>query len=159
MPAQKLKRFLDENGIRYVSIQHSPAFTAQEVAASAHIPGRELAKTVMVKLDGTMAMAVLPATKKIDLDQLEQVTGVRTASLASEREFQTMFPDCEPGAMPPFGNLYDMRVFVDELLALDEHIAFNAGTHAELIQLEFADFRRLVNPTVAPLAWRAKAKV
>ena len=159
MPAQKLKRFLDENGIRYVAIQHSPAFTAQEVAASAHIPGRELAKTVMVKLDGTMAMVVLPATKKIDLDQLEQVTGVRTAGLASEREFQAMFPDCEPGAMPPFGNLYDVRVFVDELLALDEQIAFNAGTHAELIQMAFDDFRRLVNPTVAPLAWRVKAHV
>ncbi len=157
MPAQKLKRFLDENGIRYVAIQHSPAFTAQEVAASAHIPGRELAKTVMLKLDGTLAMVVLPATKKIDLDQLEQVAGVRTASLASEREFQTMFPDCEPGAMPPFGNLYDMRVFVDELLALDEQIAFNAGTHAELIQMAFDDFRRLVNPTIAPLAWRVKA--
>ncbi len=159
MPAQKLKRFLDENGIRYVAIQHSPAFTAQEVAASAHIPGRELAKTVMVKLDGAMAMVVLPATKKIDLDQLEQVAGVRIASLASEREFQAMFPDCEPGAMPPFGNLYGMRVLVDELLALDEHIAFNAGTHAELIQMAFDDFRRLVNPTVAPLAWRAKAHV
>jgi Ala-tRNA(Pro) deacylase len=159
MPAQKLKRFLDENGIRYVAIQHSPAFTAQEVAASAHIPGRELAKTVMVKLDGTLAMVVLPATKKIDLDQLEQVTGVRTAGLASEREFQAMFPDCEPGAMPPFGNLYDMRVFVDEMLALDEQIAFNAGTHAELIQMTFDDFRRLVNPTVAPLAWRVKAHV
>jgi Ala-tRNA(Pro) deacylase len=159
MPAQKLKRFLDENGIRYVAIQHSPAFTAQEVAASAHIPGRELAKTVMVKLDGTMAMVVLPATKKIDLDQLEQVTAVHTASLASEREFQAMFPDCEPGAMPPFGNLYAMRVFVDELLALDGHIAFNAGTHAELIQMDFDDFRRLVNPTVAPLAWRVKAQV
>jgi Ala-tRNA(Pro) deacylase len=159
MPAQKLKRFLDENGIRYVAIQHSPAFTAQEVAASAHIPGRELAKTVMVKLDGAMAMVVLPATKKIDLDQLEQVAGVRTASLASEREFQSMFPDCEPGAMPPFGNLYEMRVLVDELLALDEQIAFNAGTHAELIQMAFDDFRRLVNPTVAPLAWRAKAHV
>jgi Ala-tRNA(Pro) deacylase len=159
MPAQKLKRFLDENGIRYVAIQHSPAFTAQEVAASAHIPGRELAKTVMVKLDGTMAMVVLPATKKIDLDQLEQVTGVRTAGLASEREFQAMFPDCEPGAMPPFGNLYDVRVFVDELLAVDEQIAFNAGTHAELIQMAFDDFRRLVNPTVAPLAWRVKAHV
>jgi Ala-tRNA(Pro) deacylase len=159
MPAQKLKRFLDENGIRYVAIQHSPAFTAQEVAASAHIPGRELAKTVMVKLDGTMAMIVLPATKKIDLDQLELVAGVHAASLSSERDFQIMFPDCEPGAMPPFGNLYGMRVFVDELLALDEQIAFNAGTHAELIQMAFEDFRRLANPTVAPLAWRVKAHV
>ena len=159
MPAQKLKRFLDDSGIPYVAIQHSPAFTAQEVAAVAHIPGRELAKTVMVKLDGTMAMVVLPATKKIDLDQLELVTGARTANLASERDFQTMFPDCEPGAMPPFGNLYSMRVFVDELLALDEQIAFNAGTHAELVQMAFDDFQRLVSPTIAPLAWRVKAQV
>ena len=156
MPAQKLKRFLDENAIRYVSIQHSPAFTAQEVAASAHIPGRELAKTVVVKLDGTMAMVVLPATRKLDLDQLEQVTGAHTASLAGEKEFQAMFPDCDPGAMPPFGNLYGLRVFVDETLALDEQIAFNAGTHAELLQMDFDDFQRLVKPTIAPLAWRVK---
>jgi Ala-tRNA(Pro) deacylase len=159
MPAKKLKQFLDANHVRYLSIQHSPAFTAQEIAASAHIPGREVAKTVMVKLDGTMAMAVLAATKKLDLELLERAAGVRAATLATEREFRDMFPDCEVGAMPPFGNLYGMRVFVDDLLTADETIAFNAGTHSELIQMSYADFARLVQPTVGRLAFVARAYV
>ncbi len=153
MPATKLKQFLDANRIRYVAIQHSPAYTAQEVAASAHIPGRELAKTVMVDLDGDLAMAVLPATKKLDLELLEKASGAHHAVLATERQFSALFPDCEPGAMPPFGNLYDMEVYVDEQLSYDETIAFNAGTHAELIQLAYRDFVRLVRPTVSPLAF------
>jgi Ala-tRNA(Pro) deacylase len=153
MPATKLKQFLDANQVRYVSVQHSPAFTAQEVAASAHIPGRELAKAVIVKLDDRLAMAVLPATKKLDLELLEKASGAQHATLASEREFQDTFPDCEPGGMPPFGNLYGLDVFVDEHLAEDEMIAFNAGTHAELIQLSYRDFTRLVRPRVAPLAF------
>jgi Ala-tRNA(Pro) deacylase len=153
MPATKLKQFLDANQVRYVSVQHSPAFTAQEVAASAHIPGRELAKAVIVKLDDRLAIAVLPATKKLDLELLEKASGAQHATLASEREFQDTFPDCEPGGMPPFGNLYGLDVFVDEHLAEDEMIAFNAGTHAELIQLSYRDFTRLVRPRVAPLAF------
>lgn len=153
MPATKLKQFLDANQVRYVSIQHSPAFTAQEVAASAHIPGRELAKTVIVKLDDRLAMAVLPATKKLDLELLEKASGVPHATLATEREFQSTFPDCEPGGMPPLGNLYGIDVFADEHLAEDEMIAFNAGTHAELIQMAYRDFVRLVRPKVAPLAF------
>lgn len=156
MPANKLKQFLDSNQVRYLSIQHSPAFTAQEIAASAHIPGREVAKTVMVKIDGSMAMAVLAATKKLDLELLERAAGARSATLASEREFASMFPDCEIGAMPPLGNLYGMRVFVDDQLAADEVIAFNAGTHSELIQMTYADFARLVQPTVGRLAFMAR---
>jgi Ala-tRNA(Pro) deacylase len=153
MPATKLKQFLDANHVRYVSIQHSPAFTAQEIAASAHIPGRELAKTVIVKLDNRLAMAVLPATKKLDTELLERASGARRGRLATEKEFQDMFPDCEPGGMPPFGNLYGMEVYADEQLARDEMIAFNAGSHAELIQLAYEDFVRLVKPKVAPLAF------
>jgi Ala-tRNA(Pro) deacylase len=153
MPATKLKQFLDAQHVRYVAIQHSPAYTAQEVAASAHIPGRDLAKTVIVKLDGRLAMAVLPATKKLDLELLEKVSGARRAMLATEKEFNDMFPDCDPGAMPPFGNLYSMEVYVDEQLSHDEAIAFNAGTHADLIQLAYHDFVRLVRPTVTPLAF------
>lgn len=153
MPAKKLRQFLDANAVRYVSIQHSPAFTAQEIAASAHIPGREVAKTVMVTLDGRLAMAVLPATKKLDTELLEKASGANEARLASEKEFMEKFPDCEPGAMPPFGNLYDMEVYADRLLADDETIAFNAGSHAELIQLSYDDFVRLVEPKVAPLAF------
>jgi Ala-tRNA(Pro) deacylase len=147
MPVKKLKEFLDSNNIRYLSITHSPVYTAQEIAASTHIPGKELAKTVMVKLDGKMAMAVLPAAYKVDFKLLKEVSGVGKAELASEEEFKDMFPECDVGAMPPFGNLYDMDVYVAETLA-EEKIAFNAGSHTEVIQLDYADFQRLVKPKV-----------
>ncbi len=155
MPAKKLKRFLDDHNVRYVSIQHSPAFTAQETAASAHIPGRELAKTVMIRIDSVMAMAVLTATKRLDLESLRQAAGAEAVALASEAEFKSIFPDCEVGAMPPFGNLYGGKVYADKALAEDEQIAFNAGSHAELIQMAYTDFERLAEPVVASLAaWR-----
>ena len=146
MPVEKLRRFLDENGVRYVVISHSRAYTAQEVAASAHIPGKELAKTVMVKIDGKMAMAVLPASYKVDFNQLCNETGGCKVELASEKEFKGMFPDCEVGAMPPFGNLYGMPVYVAKTLTEDEEIAFNAGTHTELVRMKYSDFQRLVQP-------------
>ncbi len=149
MPLQKLREFLDQNSVKYVSISHSPAYTAQEIAASAHIPGQELAKTVMVKLDGDMAMAVLPASFQVDLDQLRATAGAAEVDLATEEEFKGLFPGCEPGAMPPFGNLWGMPVFACETLAEDEEIAFNAGSHTELVKLSFADFARLVEPKVA----------
>jgi len=152
MPVQKLREFLDSNHIRYVCIGHSRAYTAQEIAASAHIPGKELAKTVMVKIDGKMSMAVLPASHKIDFDLLKMAAGASEAELATEREFKGMFPECEPGAMPPFGNLYGMDVFVERTLAEDAEIAFNAGSHTELIRLTFEDFARLVKPMVVELA-------
>jgi Ala-tRNA(Pro) deacylase len=158
MPAATLKRFLDENQVRYVSIQHSPAYTAQEIAASAHIPGRELAKTVMVKIDGVMAMAVLPATTMLDLDRLKRASGAREVVLAGEQEFQDRFRDCEVGAMPPFGNLYEMKVYSDRSLTDDDQIAFNAGSHAELIQLAYRDFERLVEPVVANFSARRASR-
>lgn len=159
MPATKLKKFLDDNHIRYVSIKHSPAYTAQEIAASAHISGREVAKTVMVQLGDKMAMAVLRATDRLDLDRLRQVAGMGKASLAGEDHFARMFPDCEPGAMPPFGNLYDLPVYADRALTMDEQIAFNAGSHAELIQMAYADFQHLVRPRVADLSRRVPLRV
>lgn len=149
MPVQKLKKFLDDNDVKYVTIGHSQAFTAQEVAASAHVPGKELAKTVMVKLDGTMAMAVVPAPAQVDLEAVREVAGAGEAELATEEEFEELFPDCEAGAMPPFGNLWDMDVYVDSTLRDDETIAFEAGSHTELVQLAYEDFQRLVRPTVA----------
>ncbi len=152
MPAKKLKDFLDQEGVKYVAITHSPAFTAQEVAASAHIPGKELAKTVIVKLDGDMAMAVLPASQSVDFDKLADLAGADSAELAGEEEFRDLFGECEVGAMPPFGNLYDMDVYVEESLTEDEEIAFNAGTHKELVRLDYADFERLVQPTVGAFA-------
>ncbi len=148
MPVKKLKDFLDKNNIKYVTMKHSTAYTAQEIAASAHIPGKELAKTVMVRIDGKMAMAVLPASYKVDFDQLKKAAGANSVTLASEQEFKDMFPECEVGGMPPFGNLWGMEVYVAKTLAEDEEIAFNAGSHTELIRLAYADFERLVEPKV-----------
>ncbi len=152
MPVRKLKEFLDGHGVKYVMISHSRAYTAQEIAASAHVPGKELAKTVMVQLDGEMAMAVLPASSQIDLRRLGEVTGAADVELATEGQFQGLFPDCELGAMPPFGNLYGMPVYVAEELAVYEEIAFNAGSHTELIRLRYEDFERLVEPKVVRFA-------
>ena len=148
MPSKKLKSFLDENKIKYVSIQHSSAYTAQEIAAIAHIPGKDLAKTVIIKIDGKMAMAVLPASFKVSFENLKDTLGVKEARLAYEQEFIDKFPDCEVGAMPPFGNIYGMEVFVAESLAEDEEIAFNAGSHRELIKLSFKDYQKLVSPKI-----------
>jgi Ala-tRNA(Pro) deacylase len=149
MPARKVIEFLDKNNITYNTITHSPVFTAQEVAASAHIPGNKLAKTVMVKIDGKMAMAVVPASHKVDFDRLKKAAGAHNIELASEQEFEHMFPGCDIGAIPPFGNLYDMEVFEDERLTDDVEIAFSAGSHSELIKLAYADFERLVHPKKA----------
>ena len=148
MPVKKLKNFLDSNKIKYVSISHSKAYTAQEIAVSAHIPGKEVAKIVMVKIDGKMAMAVLPASYKVDFELLKKASGAKSIELASEREFQDIFPECDVGAMPPFGNLYGMEVYVAESLSEDEEIAFNAGSHTELIKLSYKDFERLTKPKV-----------
>ena len=151
MPIKKLIDFLDRNNIKYEMITHSQTFTAQEIAASVHLSGKELAKTVMVKEDGNMAMAVVPASCKINLDLLRQASGARTADLAKEEDFQDMFPGCEVGAMPPFGNLYEIPVYVSDKLAKDEFIAFNAGSHTELIKLSFRDFERLVRPKIVSI--------
>ena len=148
MSVKKLKDLLDSNNIKYVTIRHSAAYTAQEIAASSHISGKEMAKTVMVKINGEMAMAVLPASKQVDFDLLKETTGADSVELASEDEFKDMFGECEVGAMPPFGNLYGMEVFVAESLTEDEEIAFNAGSRTELIKLSYKDFERLVKPKI-----------
>lgn len=148
MPLSKVKAFLDAHRVKYVLISHSKAYTAQGIAAISHISGRELAKTVVVKLDGALAMAVLPASYQVDLEALRRATGVQVAELASEREFKQHFPDCETGAMPPFGNLYSIPVYVDLTLTEDREIAFNAATHFELIKMAYADFAKLVKPEV-----------
>jgi Ala-tRNA(Pro) deacylase len=148
MPVKILKEFLDREKVKYVSIVHSPAYTAQEVAESAHITGKEMAKTVIVELDGKMAMAVLPANRKIVLQDLREVTGCDEVKFASEEEFKKRFPDCETGAMPPFGNLYGMEVYLAESLKGSHEIAFNAGSHTEVMKLAFGDFERLVHPKV-----------
>lgn len=148
MPVKRLKEFLDNQKIKYVTISHSLAYTAQGIAALTHTPGKELAKTVIVKMDDRLAMVVLPASCHIDISRLQAATGSKTLSLAKEKEFKDRFPECEIGAMPPFGNLYEMPVFVDESLTQDKEIAFNAGSHRELIRLAYEDFERLVKPTI-----------
>ncbi len=151
MPIRRLREFLDSHDVKYFVVSHSPAYTAQEVAASAHVPGKELAKTVMVTIEGKLAMAVLPASKQLDLERFRSIVGTRDAGLAGEQEFEFLFPECETGAMPPFGNLYGLDVYVAEELEEDDDIAFNAGSHTELVRLAYRDFKRLVNPVVAAL--------
>lgn len=148
MPVDKIKQYLDDQHIKYIVMQHSPAYTAQEIAASTHIPGKHFAKSVMVKIDGRLAVAVLPATDKVNLERLAQSTGAKSVELAEENEFKDHFPECEPGAMPPFGNLFNMEVFVSPHLSESEQIAFNAGNHSEVMQLAYSEFVRLVKPIV-----------
>lgn len=149
MIARTLKEFLDQHQIKYAVITHSPAFTAQEVAASVHLPGRDLAKTVIVKIGDRFAMAVLPAHRKVVLRDLVELTGQEEVRFATEEEFASLFPDCEVGAMPPFGNLYGLEVFVAPALATTEYLAFNAGSHTEVIRMAWTDYARLVQPRVA----------
>jgi Ala-tRNA(Pro) deacylase len=151
MIVRRLKEFLDAQKIKYVVISHSPAYTAMEVAQSAHIPGKDLAKVVIVVLDGRTCMAVMPAIRKLDLERLRQAANASEARLATEDEFRRLFPECETGAMPPFGNLYEMEVYVSAQLAADHEIAFNAGSHTEIIKLTYADYARLVKPKVAAI--------
>jgi Ala-tRNA(Pro) deacylase len=157
MPVKTLKDFLDRANVKYVSIYHSIAYTAQEIAASVHVKGGEMAKTVMVKLDGKLAMAVLPASHQVDFEHLKMASGARDAMLATEKEFKDFFRDCDIGAMPPFGNLYGMSVFVAQALTQDKEIAFNAGSHYELIRLAYKDFERLVNPKIADFSVKMKS--
>ncbi|MGH2707039.1 MAG: aminoacyl-tRNA deacylase [Gemmatimonadales bacterium] len=155
MPVQRLKDFLDEHQIKYVVISHSRAFTTQEIVAATHIPGKELAKTVIVEIDGRMAMAVLPGLQKVDLDLLRDAVGAERVTLAKEAAFKDRFPECDLGAMPPFGNLYGMPVYVADGLTEDEEIAFNAGSHDQLVRMSYRDFERLVQPEVMRFAVNA----
>jgi len=155
MPVQRLKDFLDENQVKYVVISHSRAFTTQEIAAATHIPGKELAKTVIVEIDGRTAMAVLPGSQKVDLALLRDALGAERVTLAKEAAFRDRFPECDPGAMPPFGNLYGMPVYVADGLTEDEEIAFTAGSHTQLVRLAYRDFERLVKPEVMRFAVNA----
>lgn len=152
MPVKRLLQYLDENEIRYKIVQHPPTFTAQETAQVTHVKGQEMAKTVVLKIEGLLSMVVLPATHRVDLEHIREVIGADRVELADEAEFAQRFPGCEIGAMPPFGNLYDMGVFVHEDLAKDEQIAFNAGSHTEIIVMAYQDFEALVQPNVGAYA-------
>ena len=158
MALTSLLNFLDDNEIRYVILFHSPAYTAQGIAGLAHIPGQELAKTVIVLLDGKLAMAVIPAKYHVDLMLLRKRAKAKTVELASEQDFQSRFADCETGAMPPFGNLFGVPVYADVTLEKDAVIAFNAGTHRELIRMRWEDYKMLVQPTIISFAAGHSAK-
>lgn len=146
MPTAQLKEFLEANEVEYTTINHSPSYTAQEIAASAHISGRDFAKTVIVNVDGNLAMVVEPANEKVDFESLKKLTSANDVKLASEHEFAERFGECELGAMPPFGNLYEMDVFIADSLSHQSNITFSSGSHSELVQMKFEDFNRLVNP-------------
>lgn len=147
MPNKMLKEYLDDHHVKYLCITHSPGFTAQEVAASAHISGKQLAKTVIVKMGNQLVMVVLPANEHINFSALKELSGTN-ADLAKESDFKGKFPECEVGAMPPFGNLYNMPVYVSNHLGDHEQIAFNAGSHSELMKLAYRDFVDLVHPKI-----------
>jgi Ala-tRNA(Pro) deacylase len=151
MPLTNLREYLDSHHIKYLVISHSTAYTAQGIAALVHLSGKKLAKTVIVKVDGVLAMAVVPASMHVDLDLLRAAAGAASVELAGEQEFKNAFPDCETGAMPPFGNLYGMPVYADAKLAEYEEITFNAGTHRELMRMNWGDMVRLVDPLITHL--------
>jgi len=153
----KLREFLDASGVAYEVRSHLQAFTAQEVAAAQHVPGREMAKVVIVRAGREFLMAVLPAPQRVDLGQLGAAAGKPDLHLATEAEFAGLFPACEAGAMPPFGNLYGLPVWVDQALSRDKDISFNAGTHEQTVRMAYADFARLVQPRVASFGMQARA--
>ncbi len=146
---ERLEQYFRENGVRYELTTHPEVYTAQEVAAVQHVPGRLVAKVVMALVDGTLTALVLPAPNRVDFARLKSALGAREARLAREQEFAHVFPDCEVGAMPPFGNLYNVPVVVDRQLTEDPYIVFNAGTHRETMKIAYADFARLASPRVA----------
>lgn len=147
MPARKLKEFLDSNHVTYDTINHPTAYTASRVSEATHIAGKKLAKTVIVHVGDHLSMVVLPSNKNVDFNSLKDLLHEDDVRLATEQEFANAFPDCELGAMPPFGNLYGMDVFVSHDLTLDEEIAFCAGTHSQVIKLPYKVYDELVHPT------------
>jgi Ala-tRNA(Pro) deacylase len=153
----KLKEFLDATRVPYEVHFHRRAFTAQEVAAADHVPGREMAKVVIVDGGSEYLMAVLPAPYHVALRRLAKAAGKTDLRLATEAEFAGAFPGCEPGAMPPFGNLYGVPVWVDTSLTRDDKIVFNAGNHEQTVRMAYADFARLVQPSVASFTTRSEA--
>ena len=148
---KRLKEMLDEAKVPYEVYNHALAYTAQEIAAKQHFSGNEMAKVVMLEVDDNLVMGVIRGNDKISLNEVRDSLGARHVRLASEDEFIARFPECEIGAMPPFGNLFGLKVFVDAALAKDEYIYFNAGNHVQTVRLKYKDFARLVQPEVVRL--------
>lgn len=158
-PNDRLRRFLDEQHADYQVLPHREAFTAQEVAGASHVPGREVAKVLVVRESGGgYLMLVLPAPCRVDLAALGTATGKRKLALASEVEFERLFPDCETGAMPPFGNLYGLPVYIDACFAGAEEIVFQAGNHHEVVRMRYPEYARLVKPIAGEFCLHAREK-
>ncbi len=149
---RRLKKYLDDHRVEYSILPHAPAYTAQETAASAHVRGREMIKCIMVSGDGRHTLVATTANQRLNLDKLKKALGLREAHLEREEEFRGQFEDCEPGAMPPFGNLYGVPMVVDEAVYEDDDIVFNGGDHASLVKMRFSDFERLAKPKKAAVA-------
>jgi Ala-tRNA(Pro) deacylase len=149
---ERLEQYFRENGVGFEVMTHGQAYTMQEVAAALHVPGRQVAKVVIVKADGTPVMLVVAAPDRLDLPGVRTLLGAKKVSLAKEEEFADLFPDCATGAMPPFGNLYDVPVYVDQALAEEKEIVFRIGTHRETMKVAYADLARLAIPTVVAIA-------
>jgi Ala-tRNA(Pro) deacylase len=148
---ERLRSFLDANHTEYTLTLHPRAFTAREVAMAERLPAREVAKTVVVFGDAEYHMVVIPANKLVDFQELRPALGLSQVRLATEEELARIFPDCELGAMPPIGSLYGVSVYLDSSLAAQPEIAFNAGTHREVIHMRTAEFRRIVHPGIVSL--------
>ena len=144
---------LDKSAVNYEITEHPPAFTAQQMAAAEHEPGKYVAKPVIVKTDGKYIMCVLPACCKIDFDALKKQFGAKEVELVREKEIGGIFEDCELGAEPPFGNLYDLPTVMDKALEKDDHIIFQAGTHEKAIRMNMDDYRKLVEPKVLEFSY------
>ncbi|OGP26608.1 MAG: hypothetical protein A2038_05580 [Deltaproteobacteria bacterium GWA2_57_13] len=148
---KRLKEVLDQAKVSYEVYVHPQAFTAQEIAARQHMSGREMAKVVILKADAAYVMAVVPASRMVSLRKAKAALGAKNVSLATESEFASLFPECEIGAMPPFGNLFGLPVYVDPALEKDETIFFNAGNHIQTVRLKYQDFKEMVKPQVMAL--------
>ncbi len=149
----RVTEFLDKSGVNYEVTEHKPAFTAQNLAAVAHEPGKYVAKPVIVRADDKYVMCVLSACHKIDLRALKKQLGAKSVELAEEKDMGEMFPDCELGAAPPFGNLYDLPTVIDKSLEKDDHITFQGGTHEKAIRMSMDDYRKLVAPKVLEFSY------
>ncbi len=150
--SKKLKEFLEKEGVEFEHTTHPEVYTTQEVAAVEHERGRHVVKTVVLKADGNLVLAAVPAALKVDLEALRKLLQAKQVAVAEEHEFASVFPDCEVGAMPPFGNLYGLPLWLDKRLTTCDHVVFNAGTHTDTIRMSFADYERLASPQVGEFA-------
>ena len=148
MVCKRVTSYLETHDVRFEVLPHRIDYTAQETAADTHTPGRDFAKTILLDMPGGHAMAVVPAVYKVDLEKIRQGIGTGQVKLSDEETMSEVCPDCEVGAEPPFGNLYDLPVYVDPMLTQDEYITFNGGTHEEAIRMRYGDWERIVHPTI-----------